>query len=63
MSFIPPPGPVLVILISLVIGAAIFDVRYRRIPNWISVSGVAGFLLNAFWRATGVQHGWACVCA
>ena len=56
MSFILPPPGVLVILISLVIGAAIFDVRYRRIPNWISVSGVAlGFLLNAFLVGRGAQ--------
>jgi len=33
----------------LVIGAAVYDVRYRRIPNWLTVSGVAfGLLLNAF---------------
>ena len=42
------PG-IQVIFLTLVIGAAIFDVRYRRIPNWISVSGlVAGLALNAF---------------
>ena len=37
-----------VVLVSL--GAAIWDWRVRRIPNWLCVSGlVAGFLLND-WR-------------
>src|SRR5262249_44988714 len=45
---LPPPG-VEVILLTLVLGAAVYDVRYRRIPNWITASGVlAGLLLNAF---------------
>ncbi len=45
---LPPPG-VQVVLIALVLSAAVFDVRYRRIPNWISVGGLAvGLLLNAF---------------
>jgi prepilin peptidase CpaA len=37
------------VLLALVLGAAIYDVRYRRIPNWLTVSGVViGLLLNAF---------------
>lgn len=33
----------------LVLAAAVYDVRYRRIPNWISVSGAAiGLAMNAF---------------
>jgi prepilin peptidase CpaA len=52
---LPPPG-VQAVLISLVIGAAVFDVRYRRIPNWISVGGAAiGLLLNAFLVGRGSQ--------
>ena len=52
---LPPPG-VQVVLISLVLTAAWFDVRYRRIPNWLSVSGVAvGLLLNAFLVGRGSQ--------
>ena len=49
MNFsLPAPGTEAVLL-TLVIGAAIYDVRYRRIPNWLTVSGVvAGLLLNAF---------------
>lgn len=45
---LPPPG-VEVVLIVLVLAAAVYDVRYRRIPNWISVSGaVIGLALNTF---------------
>jgi len=43
-----PPGAE-VVLLAVVLGAAIYDVRYRRIPNWITVSGVLiGIALNAF---------------
>jgi len=46
--YLPPPG-VEAILIALVLGAAVFDARYRRIPNWLSVGGVlVGLALNAF---------------
>jgi len=39
---------------AVVLGAAVYDVRYRRIPNWISVSGVLlGFALNTF-----LYQGW-----
>jgi prepilin peptidase CpaA len=35
------------VLLMLIIAAAVFDVRYRRIPNWLTVSGVvAGIALN-----------------
>jgi prepilin peptidase CpaA len=35
------------LLFTLVLIAAIYDFRFRRIPNWLTVSGVAvGFLLN-----------------
>ena len=45
---LPPPG-VEVVLIVLVLAAAVYDVRYRRIPNWVSVSGaVIGLGLNTF---------------
>ena len=49
MTFsLPPPG-VEAVLIALVLGAAVYDVRYRRIPNWLSLAGVlAGLALNAF---------------
>ena len=49
MNFtLPAPGTEAVLL-TLVIGAAVYDVRYRRIPNWLTVSGVVvGLLLNAF---------------
>jgi prepilin peptidase CpaA len=35
----------------LVIAAAVYDVRYRRIPNWLTVLGVVvGLALNAWLR-------------
>jgi len=48
-----PPG-VKAVLLTLVLGAAIFDVRYRRIPNWLSLGGVlVGLALNTF-----LYQGW-----
>jgi len=48
MFSIPPRGA-LMVLTALLVGAAIFDIRYRRIPNWLTLSGViAGILLNWF---------------
>ncbi len=49
MDLIPPPlHPLLqFILIVLVLPAAVFDFRSRRIPNWLCVSGfVAGLAAN-----------------
>jgi prepilin peptidase CpaA len=38
-----------VVLLGLVLGAAVYDARYRRIPNWLTVLGVAiGLTLNAY---------------
>src|ERR1035437_9515728 len=49
MTLTLPPRGVEVVLLALVLGAAVYDVRYRRIPNWISVGGAAmGVALNAF---------------
>jgi len=37
------------VLIIVLLAAAVYDVRYRRIPNWISVSGtLTGIALNSF---------------
>src|SRR5438445_312885 len=36
---LPPPG-VEALLLALVLGAAVYDVRYRRIPNWLTLLGV-----------------------
>jgi prepilin peptidase CpaA len=49
MTFsLPPPGVVAVLLV-LVLAAAVYDVRYRRIPNWLTVAGVlVGLGLNGF---------------
>ena len=52
LSF-PPPGAEAVLL-ALVLGAAVYDVMYRRIPNWLNVLGaLAGISLNTF------LYGWA----
>ena len=48
MFTLPAPGAEALLLL-VVLGAAVYDVRYRRIPNWLSMSGVlAGIILNAF---------------
>jgi prepilin peptidase CpaA len=40
-----------VLLLAVVLVAAVCDVRYRRIPNWISLSGaLLGMVLNIFLR-------------
>src|SRR5437016_4035299 len=45
---VPPPG-IEAVLLMLVIAASVYDVRYRRIPNWLTASGVvAGIALNSF---------------
>jgi prepilin peptidase CpaA len=45
---LPPPGTE-ALLLAIVLGAAVYDVRYRRIPNWLTVTGVlAGIGLNTF---------------
>jgi prepilin peptidase CpaA len=50
---LPPPG-VVAFLLAVVVGAAAYDVRYRRIPNWLSVSGVLiGLAMNTF-----LYQGW-----
>jgi len=49
MSLSLPPRGAEILLLGLVLGAAVYDVRYRRIPNWLTVSGVAlGLALNSF---------------
>jgi prepilin peptidase CpaA len=49
MVFTLPPRGVEVALLALVLGAAVYDIRYRRIPNWLTVSGAAiGVALNTF---------------
>ncbi len=43
------PLAIEIALAALVIIAAIFDVRFRRIPNWLVLTGIcAGFALNGF---------------
>jgi len=45
---IPPPG-MAAILLTLVVVAAVYDIRYRRIPNWLTLAGVVvGIGLNIF---------------
>ena len=49
LSFTLPPPAIAVLLLALVIGAAAYDIPYRRIPNWITAAGVlVGVALNAF---------------
>jgi prepilin peptidase CpaA len=45
--FTLPPQKVEMVLLALLLCAAIYDVRYRRIPNWLTVSGVViGLAIN-----------------
>jgi prepilin peptidase CpaA len=58
MTLLPQPG-LLAILLLLVLVAAVYDVRYRRIPNWLTVGGVlAGSIANmlyAGWPGLGLS--------
>jgi prepilin peptidase CpaA len=50
---LPPPG-INVTLATLILVAAVYDVLYRRIPNWLTTGGVfAGIALNSF-----IYRGW-----
>lgn len=47
MSYMPPVFQIL--LLALVVTAGIFDIRERRVPNWLVLSGtVLGVGLNSF---------------
>lgn len=47
MSIVPPV--IQFVLLALVAAAAAYDLRYRRIPNWLCLAGViAGFALNGY---------------
>jgi prepilin peptidase CpaA len=44
-----PRLPIEIVLLAVLLVAAIYDVRFRRIPNWVTVPGVVlGLALNAF---------------
>jgi prepilin peptidase CpaA len=50
---LPPPG-INVTLLALIVVAGVYDMLYRRIPNWLTLSGVlAGLGLNTF-----IYQGW-----
>lgn len=52
--FTIPPWSVQTILLTLVLAAALYDVRYRRIPNWLTAGGVlVGIAINTF-----LYQGW-----
>src|ERR1039458_5278614 len=45
--FTLPPQKVEMVLLVMLLAAAVFDVLYRRIPNWLTVSGVVlGIAMN-----------------
>ena len=45
--FTLPPQKVEMVLLVMLLAAAVFDVLYRRIPNWLTVSGVVlGLAMN-----------------
>jgi prepilin peptidase CpaA len=48
-----PPRIIQILLVLVVVLAAFFDLRSRRIPNWVSLPGVAlGLFLNSFLYGT-----------
>jgi prepilin peptidase CpaA len=48
-SFTLPPPAIAALLLALVIGAAAYDIPYRRVPNWITAAGVLlGLAMNGF---------------
>lgn len=54
-----PPVAILLVLIALT--AAVFDIRSRRIPNWLTLTGIIlGFALNALltypYPLDGLKH-------
>jgi prepilin peptidase CpaA len=58
MAFSYPPPATVIVLLVVTMTAALFDVRSRRIPNWVSVSGaVLGIALNTF-LADHVSGAW-----
>jgi prepilin peptidase CpaA len=45
--FTLPPQKVEMVLLVMLLAAAVFDVLYRRIPNWLTVTGVVlGIAMN-----------------
>ena len=45
--FTLPPQKVEIVLLAMLLAAAVFDVLYRRIPNWLTLGGVvAGLVMN-----------------
>jgi prepilin peptidase CpaA len=55
MTFLPVANQILLLLVVLV--AAVYDFRYRRIPNWLVLSGLLlGLIVNTFlfeWAGLG----------
>jgi prepilin peptidase CpaA len=50
---LPPPG-INIPLVALILAAGVYDVLYRRIPNWLTAGGVcAGIAMNSF-----IYRGW-----
>ncbi len=37
------------VLLALVFSAAVYDLRFRRIPNWLNLAGIAAGLLANLW--------------
>jgi prepilin peptidase CpaA len=57
MTFDAIPRGIEVLLLILVLTAAIYDVRYRRIPNWLTSAGVLlGIATNTFLAFDGVER-------
>lgn len=54
LSFTLPPPGIAALLLALVAAAAAYDVPFRRIPNWLTATGVLlGLAMNTF-----LYQGW-----
>jgi prepilin peptidase CpaA len=51
-----PPITLQVALAVIAMVAAVYDVRFRRIPNWLTLSGVlVGIGVNSLWSVKGLS--------
>ena len=57
MTALPPVTQIILLLI--VLPAAVFDVRFRKIPNWLAIAGaILGISLNTFlYGSAGLRMG------
>jgi prepilin peptidase CpaA len=59
-QLIPLPPLIVWLLSALVLTSAAYDLRFRRIPNWLSAAGLAlGLIVNCFERGAWLGLGFS----